>query len=140
MQTETQAAVRNILADTSAWIASFYRKGHDEIKERLTEALERDLLAINGIILCELLQGAKNEIEYKNLRERLQALHYLSAPEVTWEKAARLSFRLRRRGIVVPTTDVVIAQTAIDNHCSLLHYDKHFDLIAQGSELLVERA
>ncbi len=133
MKAEAQDTGPKILADTSAWIAAFHRKGYEALKQVLAEALEKNLLAVNGIVLCELLQGAKNEAEYNRLRERLQALHYLSTPETTWEKAAKLSFKLRRKGIVVPTIDVVIAQTAIDNKCRLLHQDKHFHLITQHS-------
>lgn len=119
-------AVSRVLADTSAWIASFRQQGHEALKQKLNEALGKNALAITGIVLCELLQGARNETEYKKLKERLQALHYLPMPEETWEKAAKLSFALRCKGIVVPTTDVVIAQLALDHHHHLLHCDKHF--------------
>ena len=128
---------RLILADTSAWIASFQSEGYASLKEKLRSALERNLLAITGIILCELLQGAKNQTEYESLRARLSALPYLPTPEEFWERAGKLSFALRRKGIVVPTPDVVIAQMALDNQCSVLHCDKHFDLIARHTELIV---
>ncbi len=126
-----------ILADTSAWIASFQREGHDALKQKLDEALEKNVLAISGLVLCELLQGAKSETEYQKLAERFRALHYLPTPEGTWERAAKLSFALRRQGLTIPTTDVVIAQIALDNRCALLHCDHHFDLIARHSDLQV---
>ena len=134
MQTESSARPQ-ILADTSAWISAFHRNGHQSLKEKLEVALETNVLAICGAILCELLQGAKNAEEYQRLKDRIQALHYLSTPEQTWEKAARLSFSLRRKGLSIPTIDVMIAQTAIENDCALLHNDKHFELIAKHSVL-----
>ncbi|MBI3659565.1 PIN domain-containing protein [Candidatus Acetothermia bacterium] len=103
-----------IVADTSAWISSFQKKGYDTLKQRLREALEKNVLAINGIIFCELLQGAKNELEYENLKARLEVLHYLPVSEEVWERAAQLSFNLRRQGITIPTTDAVIAQSVIE--------------------------
>ena len=126
-----------MLADTSAWVASFHSTGHERLKQKLKEALEQDTLAISGMVLCELLQGARNQVEYRNLLQRLQALHYLTTLEETWQRAARLSFELRKKGIVVPTTDLLIAQTALDHGCSLLHCDKHFDWIARHSDLAV---
>jgi hypothetical protein len=126
-----------ILADTSAWISAFHRQGYQSLKEKLDVALESNVLAICGAVLCELLQGAKNVDEYERLRSRVRALHYLSTPEQTWEKAAKLSFSLRRRGLSTPTIDIVIAQTAIDNDCALLHNDKHFELIAKYTSLRI---
>ena len=136
MKAEPQGAMR-LLADTSAWIARFQSTGHERLKQRLKEALEQDVLVMSGMVLCELLQGARSQAEYRNLHRRLQALHYLITPEETWQKAARLSFELRKKGIVVPTTDLLIAQTALDHGCSLLHCDKHFDWIARHSDLAV---
>lgn len=42
MKTEAQG-VPKILADTSAWITGFYRKGHEALKQKLKEALEKNL-------------------------------------------------------------------------------------------------
>ncbi len=130
-------ATLRLLADTSAWVASFQSTGHERLKQKLKEALEQDTLAISGMVLCELLQGARSQGEYQNLLQRLQALHYLTTLEETWQRAARLSFELRKKGIAVPATDLLIAQTALDHGCSLLHCDKHFDWIARHSDLTV---
>ena len=136
MKAKSQSAMW-LLADTSAWIASFQSTGHEKLKQELKQALDKDALAVSGMVLCELLQGARSQAEYRNLHLRLQALHYLTTSEETWQRAARLSFELRKKGIAVPTTDLVIAQTALDHGCSLLHCDKHFDWIARHSDLAV---
>jgi predicted nucleic acid-binding protein len=58
--------------------------------------------------------------------------------DIIWDKASLLAFKLRRKGITVPHTDVLIAECAILEGCVLLHADRHFDIIAQHTALTVE--
>jgi predicted nucleic acid-binding protein len=55
-----------------------------------------------------------------------------------WEKAYELAFQLRRKGVTIPYTDILIAATALAHEATLLHVDAHFDLAAQFSSLKVE--
>jgi predicted nucleic acid-binding protein len=43
--------------------------------------------------------------------------------------AGRISFNLRRKGITIPTTDLIIAGLAIENECQILTLDPHFKSI-----------
>jgi len=123
------------LVDTSAWIASFQRVGYERLKAHLKASLERNIVAINGIVRFELLQGAKTPRAFLSLKERLSALHSLNTPEDVWERAAKLAFDSRKEGMSVPATDALIAQSALDHGCTLLHLDKHFDWIAERTAL-----
>jgi len=49
----------------------------------------------------ELLQGAKNESEWKKLDKYLSSKYYLEVSETTWREAARIYFELRRKGITI---------------------------------------
>ena len=55
-----------------------------------------------------------------------------------WQRAARMGFQLRREGITVPFTDLLIAAVALESGAVLLHRDRHFDYIASQSTLKVE--
>jgi predicted nucleic acid-binding protein len=90
-----------------------------------------------GIIRTEILRGAKNKKEYNRLSDLLKGLTYLPMGEEFWEKLAEFSFGLFRKGIVVPLTDTYIALLCIENNASLVHRDKHFDLIAGNTPLKV---
>jgi predicted nucleic acid-binding protein len=84
------------------------------------------------------LQGARDEREYKQLREYLgsQVIYQLPEGRETYEKAARLYFDLRRKGITVRgSIDVHIALTAMENSLALLHDDRDFDAIASKTDL-----
>jgi predicted nucleic acid-binding protein len=43
------------------------------------------------------------------------------------------------RGIAVPLTDTYIALLCIENQASILHRDKHYDMIAQKTKLKILR-
>jgi predicted nucleic acid-binding protein len=124
-----------ILIDSSMWILAFKRNCPESIINTIGDLLDKDLVATCGIILLEILPGSKNEKEYKEILEEMEALHYLEANQEVWQQGAQLSFDLRRKGITIPTTDIHIASIAIYYHLTLLHADHHFELIAQNSGL-----
>lgn len=129
-----------ILVDTSAWIWFMKIKAPQPLVQFLNDALDANLVATNGLIIAELLQGARTDKEYGDLKESLSALHYLPFIPHTFEQAGRIGFQLRRKGLSIPTTDLLIAQTAIENRCVLLHSDKHFETIAQFFPLQTTQA
>jgi predicted nucleic acid-binding protein len=120
-----------ILVDTSAWILSFRESGHLKLKEYLKEALDRDSVAITNIITLELLQGCKMRKEYDTLKARLDVLPSYPISEKTWTIAYEFAFVLRRKGITVPTIDIMICSIAKENALKLLHHDNHLKIIAQ---------
>jgi predicted nucleic acid-binding protein len=79
--------------------------------------------------MLELLSGTKAEREYQELKEDLEALIHLETTYKTWERASHLAYELRRKGLTVPATDVLIMAVAVENGCSLLYADHHFDLM-----------
>jgi predicted nucleic acid-binding protein len=117
-----------ILVDTSIWIESWKRRGEAERLELLA-ILDRDELATTGMVLAEVLQGAASEREYMELRERLLGSYFFGDSQDTWERAARLSFELMRRGEQTPLSDIVIAMVALENELEVYARDSHFDRI-----------
>jgi predicted nucleic acid-binding protein len=82
-----------------------------------------------GIVLTELLQGAKVKEEFKAILENMVALPMLKTTTDTWIEAGRTSFALRRKGITIPITDLIIAALALENECQILTLDPHFKKI-----------
>ena len=81
---------------------------------------------INGFIYQEILQGAKDEKEFTLLKSYLKdmPLYSLRLGIQSYENAALLNFRCRRKGITIRSTiDLLIAETAIENSIPLLHDD-----------------
>lgn len=128
-----------VLVDTSVLIE--YLKGRRNPKtDFLDEILARDIpFGISIFTYQEVLQGARDEREYKRLREYLdtQMIYYPPEGVETYEKSARLFFTLRRRGITVRgSIDMLIAVTAMENNLVLLHNDHDFDAIAAKTPAL----
>ena len=128
-----------ILVDTSILVNYF--KGIETPKTRVFETiLDQGLpYGISPYTYQEILQGAKDEREYRLLKEYLDTQHFYFLPPSleTFERAARLYFDLRRKGITPRgAIDIFIALTAIHNNLSLLHDDRDFDAIASAVKSL----
>jgi len=53
-----------ILVDSSVWICYYKANGDAKIKQIMVDVIDKDLVAINGIIIVEVLSG----ISRKNLK------------------------------------------------------------------------
>ena len=121
-----------ILVDTSVLID--FLKGQTNAKTLLfDEVLTRDIpFGLSPYTF-------RNEKEYKQLHDYLstQIIYFLPEEKATYEKAARLYFDLRRKGITPRSTiDILIALTAVENKLMLLHNDRDFDLMAEQVDTL----
>lgn len=113
-----------IIVDTSIWIEYFNRKTNivNFIEERIME----DCLFMTGSIVSELLQGVKTEQEYEKLKNSIDAIPYLETTLEDWKEAGNISNKLRRKGITIPLTDIIISAVAISNNAKVYSLDKHF--------------
>jgi len=127
------------LVDTSAWLFALRKDASLEIKARLDTLLREDAVAITGIIKLELLGGTRTREESRRLKSRLDALKYVPMEEpLLWDLTYEMAFNLRRKGLTIPYTEILIASAAIKEDVILLHADIHFDQVARHSKLRVE--
>ena len=122
--------MNRVLADTSIWV-EYFNRPKSEYAKRLAEFLEIEVVYITGIILAELLQGAKTHAEFNLLKKNLKVLPLLKETDKTWEKVGKLSFDLQRKGIVIPLSDCLIAVLAQENNCQVFTLDNHFTYVPQ---------
>jgi hypothetical protein len=122
------------LVDTSAWIEFFKPRGHENVKRVLRAALEEGRVLTTAPILTELLVGL-NALRSADARA-IARIRAIEAVELTWdvcERAGMLGRTLARRGLHVPTVDLMIsAAAAIDGHEVWHVGDKHFAMIEQA--------
>lgn len=126
-----------VIIDTSAWIESFRPQSDKAFINFVKDLILKGRVLVPGIVKTELLRGTKNQKEYNNLNDLLKGLEYLSVSEDFWDKLSRFSFRLFRKGVTVPLTDTYIALLCIENNASILHRDKHYNLIAEKAPLKI---
>jgi len=127
------------IVDTSAWIFALRKKPLPQLKMRIDQLLMLDIVKTFGMIRLEILGGTRTEEEFDRLKNRIGALEEISCDSELWESAGRLSFDLRRKGLTIPSTDILIASAALKSGSTLLHADSHFDIIASETDLKVER-
>ncbi len=114
-----------ILADTSVWIEFF--KKESEIGDKLSSLLAEGSVTICGIVIFELLQGIKSDKEKSIILNAISELPYIEMDSSLWQKSAMLAASLRRKGITLPLSDVIIASIVLEHNLSIFTLDKHFD-------------
>ncbi len=116
-----------IVADTSVWIDYFDGTESAETNA-LDSALENGAVAIGDIIFLEILQGFRNDKDYKLARTKLDVLdHYTMLGQNMVTKCANNYRFLRKKGITVrKTNNVIIATFCIENKIPLLFSDRDF--------------
>ncbi len=123
-----------VVVDTSYWIEYFNRPG-TERASAVETLIREDRAALAGVILAEILQGARTVEEFLELRSALTAVIWVVTTDESYARAGRLGFELRRRGVAVPTTDCVIAAVAESVGGSILTLDGHFEELARAASL-----
>lgn len=118
----------NVLVDTSIWI-EYFNKPKSPSGAALDDLIKTGYAFTAGVIMTELLQGAKIEKEFNAILENFIALPFFDTTIDTWIKAGKISFSLRRKGITIPTTDLIIASLALENNSSIFTLDPHFKKI-----------
>jgi len=118
-----------ILVDTSV-IIDFLKDKQNAKVELFADILERKYpWGINEFIFQEVLQGARDEIEWNQLKDYLESVpfYFLRYGHVSFERTARINFNCRRLGVTVRSSiDLLIVETALENDIALLHNDGDF--------------
>jgi predicted nucleic acid-binding protein len=123
-----------VLPDTSAWVEFLRGRGDAEVIGAVRLALRQRAAVTCGLVVVEMLVGARTLPQFEQVQGMLCRIPQLPITADCWDRAASWGFRLRRRGITAPTTDLIIAATAHVHGAELLHCDRHFDLIASVAE------
>lgn len=116
-----------IFVDTSVWIDFFNGKNSAEVQV-LDRALGTEAVAIGDLIALEILQGFKNDKDYKAAKEMMDSLTVYDLLGESAVYACAENYRaLRKKGVTIrKTADVIIATFCIENNFPLLFSDRDF--------------
>ena len=117
-----------VIVDTTVWIDYFQGVENPET-EWLNTELDRQRLGLTDIILCEVLQGVRDDGVAKEVERRLLNLEVFDTGGVAVAREAARNYRaLRSRGHTVrKTIDCLIATFCLRGQHSLVHRDRDFD-------------
>ena len=120
-----------VLVDSSVWIAYFRGAMEDQ---RLDFLIEENLVAVNDLILAELIPA----LHVRRQKKLIGLMHEIMRPSlmIEWEDIIRMQITCLRNGInKVGLPDLIVAQHAMQHHLDLYTLDKHFRLMAQHMPL-----
>jgi len=116
-----------ILVDTTIWIEFF--RARSKIGDHLEMLLMENAVWTCGVVMFEVLQGIKSESEKNKILGVLASLPYVEMTKKLWHRAADLSVLLKKDGVNLPLSDILIAALATENNLSIYTLDNHFKQI-----------
>jgi hypothetical protein len=117
-----------ILVDSSVWV-DYFNGTATRATDMLDGLLGHEPVAVGDLVLAKVLQGFRNDKDFRAAREllgNLPVFEMLGAARAI--KVAENHRALRRHGVTVrKTTDNVIATFCIEERLPLLYTDRDFD-------------
>jgi len=130
-----------VIVDTTVWID--YLRGTENPETRwLDRELQRQRFGLTDLILCEVLQGIREQGVFTRVRTDLLRFEVFQTGGTELAVAAAENYRdLRRRGYTVhKTIDCLIATFCLQARHELLHRDRDFDCFEKVLGLRVVHA
>jgi predicted nucleic acid-binding protein len=126
-----------ILIDTSALIEFLNHTGSIFDKEIEHLISDDEDVAFADITITETLQGIKDDKEFREIKTSLSAFPVYSLKGLdSYIAAAEIYRKCRKKGLTIrSTTDLLIAQAALENNLILMHNDNDFHSVAKISNL-----
>jgi predicted nucleic acid-binding protein len=127
-----------VIVDTTVWI-DFFGGTANDTTDWLDRELGRQPLALTDLILCEVLQGIREDTVFNQVRSNLLNFRVFSMGGGELAIAAAQNYRtLRRYGYTVrKTIDCWIATFCLENGHKLLHRDRDYDAFEKALGLRV---
>jgi predicted nucleic acid-binding protein len=119
------------IADTSVW----GRTGRERpFQDEWEQALEENRIAACSVTLMEMLHTARNAAEFAALEYEFSGLRMFPVGEREFALAVQAMRELAQVGAGkhrVKLPDALVAATATRNNVGVLHYDRHYDTLAE---------
>jgi predicted nucleic acid-binding protein len=117
-----------VIVDSTVWIDFLAARASPETSFVKKEFAGRKV-GLADLILCEVLQGLRDEASFERIRLLLTMLPVLDTGGAELAVASARNYRtLRAKGITVrKTIDCLIATFCIEYGHTLLHHDRDFD-------------
>jgi predicted nucleic acid-binding protein len=118
-----------VIIDTSIWIQAYRVKDSPERRE-VMNLVSSGEAAIVGIVLAEVLRGARNEREFEEMSEELLAAEFIDDDLESWQLTSRVLVELKFQGTTVPLADALIGAQALQGGHAVYTLDNHFQRIS----------
>jgi len=122
--------MRKVLIDTNVYSA--FKRNNKDIVSAFRHI---DFIGINIVVLAELYAGFKGSKKEILNREELEdfinspRVHFINNDMDTADFYAQIFNSLKKKGSPIPTNDIWIAASALQNGLALFTLDKHFQFV-----------
>lgn len=129
-----------ILVDSSVFI-DYFNGINNWHTDELNALLGNELVVTGDYILAEVLQGFRNDKDYKVAKEIMQSFPCFNICNEELAIKSADNFRyLRTKGITIrKTVDLIIGTFCIENDIELLHNDRDFEPMEQYLNLKIRK-
>ncbi len=125
------------IVDSTVWV-DYFRGRETAQTAWLDGHVAIDPIGLTDLILCEVLQGVRDERVLPKLQRDLAAFRVFETGGVGLAVSAAANYRtLRARGRTVKTIDCLIATFCLLNGHTLLHNDRDYDHFETELDLAV---
>jgi hypothetical protein len=129
-----------ILVDSSVFI-DYFNGINNWHTDELNALLGNELVVTGDYILAEVLQGFRNDKDYRVAKEIMQSFPCFNICNEELAIKSADNFRyLRTKGITIrKTVDLIIGTFCIENDIELLHNDRDFEPMRQYLNLIIRK-
>jgi len=124
----------SILVDSSIWI-DYFKSGENSGK--LDYFIDENIIIVNDLILAELIPFLKLKKQEKII-QLLKSINRLEL-DINWHQLVDFQYTCLKNGINgIGIPDLIIAQNAVQNNCSIYTLDNHFKLMESVLDFRLE--
>jgi len=114
----------DVLVDSNVFMDLLNRRRDPAIW--LVEWAGQSNLATCGMVRLEVLRGIKSFKQFTQIRAFMDVMVDVPSNQQLWSAATELAWKLDRKGLVIPSADLVIAASALRLDAAVLTSDTHF--------------
>ncbi len=123
--------------DTGVWIAATRSKTPKAVRSTMLQQCNHPGVALCEPVIFELRRHCP-DADAGRIEPLIEATPVLATPQTLWPDAAALGAALRRKGLLIPAIDLLIAQIALHHGVLVVTLDRHFVDVQKVSPLEVE--
>jgi len=119
--------MRTVIVDSTVWVDYFGGTSNPETRW-LDSAIGRESIGLTDLILCEVLQGIREDRQFEEVKVQLLEFDIFSSGGLETAEAVAANYRrLKEKGFTVrKTIDCWIASFCLREGYALLHRDHDF--------------
>ena len=125
------------IIDSCLWIDFLGVKTAPSVRELAARRLNDSAAALCEPVQFEVLRGCDPKMR-DGVRKRMATMPLLHTPADVWRVGLKLGEMCYDRRLIINSVDLIIAALCLHHGATLVTFDKHFQSLAECSDLKVE--